>query len=320
MGQVILFACGGGVLSAMLFLSAAYGSPAALIITHLTPLPLYLVGFSLGAAAAMVAGVVAVAVVGIVAGIPLGGAVLVAVALPVVLLMRRAMTTEKPIAVEPIAAETPDPTVWCPPGPLLVLVCGYGVAMVAAAAVATMGQPEGLAGAVGQMVASRQALLADFAGAETEVLTARLIAFAPGMLATGWLLAIVLNGTLGHWIVDRFGLSRRPALAMSDVELPGWTVAVLAVLVGAAYLLDGQIGYAARNLAVVVGLGFFFAGLGVVHALVRASQSRPLLLAVFYGVLVLLGWTALIVAGLGVIEQWLGLRRRTASAGPEVED
>ena len=58
MGQTVVFAVGGGILSAMLFLSAAFGSPGALITTYLSPLPLFLVGLSLGATGSVVAGIV----------------------------------------------------------------------------------------------------------------------------------------------------------------------------------------------------------------------------------------------------------------------
>ena len=58
MGQTVIFAIGGGILSAMLFLSASFGSPGALIMTYLTSLPLFLVGLSLGSAACVVAGIV----------------------------------------------------------------------------------------------------------------------------------------------------------------------------------------------------------------------------------------------------------------------
>ena len=61
--------------------------------------------------------------------------------------------------------------------------------------------------------------------------------------------------------------------------------------------------------ALILGFGFFFVGLGVLHALLR---GHPLMLTALYVSLVL-SWPALIVTALGLVEQWVDLRRRFAS-------
>ena len=77
--------------------------------------------------------------------------------------------------------------------------------------------------------------------------------------------------------------------------------------------------YLALNAAIVLLVPFFFAGLAVVHAFAGGRQARTLLLMVFYFFLLVSGWPIAMVVGLGVIEQWAGLRRRFSRTGPDQE-
>ncbi len=308
MGRIILFAVGGGAVSALCVLSAAFGSPGAIVVTYLTPLPLFVVGLSLGATGALVAaasGLFAVAV--------LGGATAVigyaaGCALPVVLVTRQALLTRSGAAG---AAE------WYPSGRLLLWLVGYGVVGILAAAVTAAGVDGGLRGAIESVLAAEQPLLAVIAGPEADRLTWLLAWLAPGIVAGSWVVMTALNAVLAQWVVMRLHRNLRPAWAMADIDLPEWTVTALAAAAATAYLVPGTVGYLAFNASMVVGLAFFFVGLGVIHAVLRGRRARPLLLAVFYVVLLVQGWMVVLVAGLGVIEQWANFRRRFAAAGPD---
>ena len=70
--------------------------------------------------------------------------------------------------------------------------------------------------------------------------------------------------------------------------------------------------YTGRNLAMILAVPYFFLGLTVVHAWAHRVSFTGTALVVFYLMLVIWGWAALIVAGIGVIEQWSGLGRRIA--------
>ena len=54
--------------------------------------------------------------------------------------------------------------------------------------------------------------------------------------------------------------------------------------------------------------------LAVVHTFARRLTGGTLLLVAFYFILVVFGWAAVLVAGAGVIEQWVGLRKRMQAA------
>ena len=64
----------------------------------------------------------------------------------------------------------------------------------------------------------------------------------------------------------------------------------------------------------VLALPYFFLGLAVFHTLARRVSSTKALLVVFYLVIVISIWATLVVAGIGVVEQWYGLRDRIKSS------
>lgn len=312
MGQTVIFAVGGGVLSAMLFLAAAFGSPGALMTTYLTPLPLFLVGLSLGAPACVVAGFVSSLGVLLVLGpselavFAAGGTV------PIALLVHQAVT---------VRLDESGVPQWLPPGNLVLWLVGFAAAGVAAAAVVTAATGAGLRVEILAALSQHMAMLNALTGGDGAWLVETLTSYGPAIASGGWILLVVTNAALAQWLVHRFDLAVRPQIAIADIELPVWPLAVLVVLVVAAFSADGQIGYLATNLALVMAAAFFFAGLGVVHTVLRGRGSRPLLLIVFYAAIFWQGAIVLpAVAGLGLIEKWAGIRRRVATTALDVED
>ena len=73
--------------------------------------------------------------------------------------------------------------------------------------------------------------------------------------------------------------------------------------------------YIGRNLALVLAVPYFFLGLAIVHSAARRMAMAGLLLVTFYFVIVISGWAALVVVGIGLFEQWIGLRNRFALGG-----
>ena len=86
-----------------------------------------------------------------------------------------------------------------------------------------------------------------------------------------------------------------------------------------AVALEGEIGFLLVNLAIVQALPFFFSGLAVVHAYAARRAAKVAFLVVFYLVLSFLAWPVVAVIGLGIIEQWAGLRGRIAATADRGE-
>jgi hypothetical protein len=292
-------AVGCGIVAALFYLSVLTGSPGALILVYLAQFPLFLAGLSMGAQAGAIAAGAGGVVVLLLAGMLSTLFFLAVDALPATLLVQRAL----------LWRSDEDGRIWhYPAGRLAMWLAGLGVAAVAAAALWFADWPGGLPGAAQELVAASLGRSFEL-GEEAQQ---RIAGWFPGFAALSWLLMVALNGVLAQGVMARFGGNKRPSPDIAELELPRWAPAALAAAILAAVAAPGILGYLGANVWPALALPFVLAGLAVVHALARRFAARAPMLAAFYVVLFVFGWPIPLVAALGFLEQWLGLRRRFA--------
>ena len=306
-------AIGVGVVSAFFYLSVLFGGAGALILGYLAPLPLFLMGLWFGSAATIVAGTAGtVAVLAASSSLLVALAYLVTAAFPVVLVVRQAL----------LARTAADGGIeWYPPGRLLMGLTGMGLAALLGAAVLTLDQPGGLEGAVRETLARMAEQLFSAQGQTApdpqDLWMAEVL---PGLAVISWLTMTIINAALAQGALMRFGRNRRPPMRLVDLELPRWLSPVFLAALLAASAAPDPVAFLALNTALILALPFAFAGLSVVHAVARSRSAKVPILIGFYMFLFLFGWPIMLLVGLGMIEQWIGLRRRFRPAGPDQED
>ncbi|HYD32619.1 MAG TPA: DUF2232 domain-containing protein [Azospirillaceae bacterium] len=316
MASALISALGGGALSALFYLSVLSGSVGALVLAYLAVLPLFLVGLSLGPLAGLVAGGVASALVMVgTEDMAAAATHIVSCALPSVLVVRQAL----------LARRTPGGTVeWYPPGPLVMELTGYGILGVLGAALLALDAPGGLKGEVQDFLVGGFETLFRAAGPDNgfdpRTMASGIAPVFPAMVVISWLVMTVVNAALAQGVLMRFGRNRRPPMSMAHLELPHWAPMALAAAGAVAMVAEGNLGFVVTNLAMILLVPFFFAGLAVAHAFARGRRGSVAIVLSVYLFMFLFGWPVALVVGLGVAEHWMGLRRRFADAGPRQED
>ncbi len=302
MSRYWLLAFGGGAASVLIYSLTASGSFSGLLLAYFAALPLYLVGFSLGLAAGATAG--ATATIGMLypGDLTWSAAFFLATALPTVVLIRQALLSRQ---------DTQGSVVWYPAGLLVVTISVLGAGVYTLAALWLAAQPEGFEGTARLYVENMASTMTAPDAAESrEYLVKTLTPILPGFIAASWFVMTVINAVLAQALLVRFERNIRPSPDIVSMEFPNWFPIATAAAALVGLLLPGAFGYYGVNLAIILIVPFFFMGLAVVHTLCRQKQAGPLLLATFYGMLIIFGWLVIIVAALGLIEQWIGLRRR----------
>lgn len=303
MSRDMLAAIGGGALSGLLYVGALGGILGLALVVEL---PLFLVGLALGTRGMLAAG--------------LAGAVPVLVAGGAEGLMNYALTTAAPAAVlarqallrrRAEEAEGPEGEVeWYPPGLLITWLAGLALLLLATAMLFFAGSECGLAGAVGEptlRVLTQVYPKAD--PGQIQAVAGMIAPMMPGIALSGWMVLTAANAIGAQALLARFGRALRPSPRMESLALPGWLP--LAFAAGAALmLLGGPAGFFGGNAVFILAVPFFFAGLGVVHAVVRKSGARTGALIVFYALMVTFGWPVALIAALGLIDQWVDFRAR----------
>jgi len=298
--------CGG--VSASLYLALLLSSPGAMILVYLTQLPLFFAGLWFGAAAAAIAGLSG-AVVLFAAGDILAAAIFAALnAVPVVVLVRQAL----------LARRDADGTlVWYPPGRLTIWVAALGISGIGIALL-LLGGPEGLQATLRDVIARALDRLSASGVPDRDRVAATLAGLIPGIAAASWMVMAIINGALAQGLLARFGLAWRPSPDLAQLGLPRWLtlalgVAVLATLLGDSWRFLGI------NLIIALSVPFCLGGLAVLHAAVRRLPHPGIALVAFYTLAGMFGWPLLVAAALGLVEAWLGLRRRLAPQGVRID-
>lgn len=302
----------GGGTSALLSISFVSGNPGMMFLANLAPLPLFLVGLGQGVAAGGVAVAAGLVVSGLLGGMVALGMYGVVHALPSWLAIRQALQSQT----------APDgTTTWYPLGGVLCWLTAFGGAVMLATAIFSSGHAGGFQAAVSAYLEQILRIIgptmtADERGQFLEML----VPFFPGSAVVSWLAVLAGNGLLAQSLLVRTGRNIRPRPSATDAVLPDWMSWLIVGASAVALVGSGDIGFLGRNLAMVMAVPFFVLGVAVVHTLAHRAPSRGMVLIAFYLVVLVSGWARLAVAGLGLIEQWVGIRRRFAGGGPVQED
>jgi hypothetical protein len=303
----LLIGIGGGLASALLFFSAAHGSPLlSTLLLLLTPLPTLLAGLGWGwlpAAAGAVAGSLAMVLA---ASAPFAAGYFLALGMPATLASHLAYLS-RPHPQDPAARE------WYPAGRLLAAMSLYGGALPVLVLPLIGGSYDILREPLGEFFRrlsthAPELGLRPLTDQQVEGLSEFVIAALPGALAAYWVGIFAFN----LYLAGRIALASG-RLGRDWPDLPGLAYpAGFPLLVGlaiAASFAPGVIGVAGASFSGALFLAYLIAGLALMHFIARSRA--PWILWLVYGALLLFGpyaGFALILGGL--LEPALKLRRR----------
>lgn len=299
-----IMALSAGICSAVAVFSIVFGSILAFPLFYLAPLPLYLAGLGIGSKGAITAGITAVFTAGLIGNAFTALPFAVAYAIPAVLLCQLAMRTR------PDADGAP---VWYPVGNLigtLTVVGATGLSFFAMMAIMDEGGIS-LQDTVASLIGTALERMGSQIPADSRAsLAGGLAPFFPGMAVASWIVMHLVNAAAGQAALVKSGRNLRPKISYADLTLPDWCSWLLVGAGVIALVAPGDGSYLGRNLVIVALVPFFLLGLAVVHTFARRIANGTMMLVAFYVLLMVLGWTAFLVAGAGVLEQWIGLRNR----------
>ena len=303
MSRFWLLAIGGGAVSVLIYSLAAI-APGGLFFAYFTALPLYLVGFSLGLNAAATAGVAATIGVWFPGGGVTAMVFLAVTTAPTILLVRQALLSRNDDQGNPA---------WYPAGHIVFILCVLGALIYSVVALWLAFLPDGFEGSVRKFAEGMADMLLSQSAADfRDLFVAKIAPVLPGFAVSSWLIMTMINAALAQGVLVRFQRNIRPSPDIVSMDLPYWfpLAGATAAATAAGLLLPGSIGYYGVNLAIILFIPFFFVGLAVVHTLCRNKPVGIILLILFYGMLIIFDRLIIVVAALGLIEQWVGLRRR----------
>ncbi len=296
-----------GLLSALLYLSLAKGVAFGLILSYLAPMPLMMAALALGRGAALVSGLTGIGAVASGTGPFMALAMALTAVLPALVVANRALLWRD---------NADGSREWYPPGLLLGWLTATGsVLLVGGTAWVALDGGEVRSVIGGSVARTVDQLLSQLPTDKRRDLAEWWTTTFPAMAICSWLIMSVVNAVAAQGILTRLGKARRPSPSYSKLWLPEWMAACLA-LAALGGMMDGDRGYVAMNVAIVLMVPFCCLGLAGIHRWAAGSSQARLILAATYGLLILAFGPAILgIAGLGLARFWTMRSRRTRRGG-----
>src|SRR5690606_40513979 len=289
--------------------STGFGTAlATLVFWILSLVPLFVSGLGFGLKSAVIS-VASSALIAVLAINTMFALAYVAVAgLPILLLVRQALLWRQSDGV----------TYWYPADRLLLCWAGICVALTGLV-MALLGWDDavrqGLIDGFDQMMAQ----VDEMQGVQPRMTGEAFVALIPQYMGPMWGLFILLSGCLAQGVLVRFNKNIRPTPELSKIMLPQWLAIAFIGATVLSVILDGPTPLLGATEITLVML-FFLQGMAVIHVVSHRWNARPAILGVIYVVTIMMVWMVLLIAILGLMETWVGFRRRFAVPPRQEED
>lgn len=289
-----------GVLTALLFQGFITGNPLWVAAALFHQIPLFSVGLQYGLQSLLISSVIASGCIALFGGMKSvlfqGLFFLGPCLLATSLALRQRQTSNKEIE-------------WYPTGRLVAYLIAYILGLTAFLTIILFVN--------GDLQTLQQTLLEGLGklNPELEVLyrpfIAQLVMLLPALSGSFLFLFTVINGILAQNMVQKFSGNLRPTPSMTRFELPWWPWWTLACIGILAFFGRGLTSQVSINMVVVLLNAFVLEGLAIVHSYSTKYKQRNLFLWIFYTLMVVFGWLALLpVLIVGIFEPWLNLKER----------
>jgi hypothetical protein len=313
--QTLLIGLGAGTTAALLYASAARGSPLAFLLANFAQLPIMIAALGWTHFAGLAAVLVASAGLALVFNTSAALAFLVVAGLPAWFIGYLALLARPSSVPESTDVE------WYPAGRIVVWT-----AIAAACVVAVTMLRYGLD--LAQMRAGLRRdleLVLRFISRspadgplrlpnirDPERLVDILVLIIPPMKATALTITSLFNLWLAAVIVRISGRLRRPWPRIAEMTFPAFAPTLLALAVAGTFLPD-LVGEVSGLFTASLLLAYALLGLAVMHAITAGVTGRGFMLGGLYLTVCVLGWPLLLMSFLGLIETMASLRARFAA-------
>ena len=203
---------------------------------------------------------------------------------------------------------------WYPEGKFLTALTLYPCALFLLAVGAASSHPGGLLALTSEAMKEHTAqFAARFPETQPELFERAVdnaANFIPAFMAYFWIFVSIFSVGGAQYMLRQQKWSLRSDMRLINIRLPVALIYSVAVVGLAGVFAPAPYDYIGKNLSMILILPYFFAGLAVLHASLASIKHSGFVIFAFYVLMVALPMIALIVAAVGVVDQWADFRQR----------
>lgn len=315
----LIIGLGAGLVSTLLHLSIAGGSPLSIVLFFLNALPLFLCAFGWGVSTAATAAFASFVLITLAAGPAFSVNFAVTIAAPTLWLSHLAMLS-RPIA--PADAGAPAQVEWYPTSRLILwtaLISGVLVSLnLMLLGPDLESYNETLSKFIDERFITELKKSSELNLTEDQIKTTKDFALRifPALSAIVWFLSSVLNLVLAIKIAEISGRLTRPKLNFAQMSYPLYTGLGFVGCIFATALPD-MLGLIASAFVGVFYVAFLILGLAIIHSIIPQGDFRPIVLFVIYATLI---WTSMFVVFVGLSDPVFQLRNTFKGNSPPPDE
>ena len=291
-------------------------SPINAIIFYLSPIPLFVAGFSRGSLSALLGTVLMALVLAVLTGsMTFAMMSVVSAGLAPVVASQLSMITRSAGTQSSEGESRSDDHEWYPEGRLTLWLAGIAT-LVTGISILAMGMDFAtyktfITGFVNEFISAiEKQMPPDQPPFPKEMFAGIIVTALPIAASAIWLLATVTSMRIAIVFLSKTGKALRPWALFDQLAFPKNAVIVLLASLIAAYFFSGMAQLLALGAVGAFVTAFTLLGLAVVHNLLSGSAARPMLLAFLYTGLFLFNWIlAVPLTLLGLIDLNFNFRK-----------
>jgi hypothetical protein len=298
----------------ILFVALSHSDSGFVLLVYLAPIPLFMAGMGVNVTSGLVAIALGSAGLFLMGQPSYGIFYLVADAIPAGGLIYMAMRSRMGLDGK---------KEWSGEGNLLTALATYPCFIFLGIYLATMGQDGGLlaltVNAFNGMGDQVNSMLSENGQTVTPEMTVQIHEYfnffariTPALAMCAWLFSTIIAMAAAHGLLQYKKWNMRPNFLLAKLHIPNWVIFAAAITGLLAMYGPVPYDYLGLNLALVLGIPFFFVGLAVVHAWAAQTKRPTVMLTLFYIIISIIVHLVLVVAVLGAVDQWVDFRKRFA--------
>ena len=145
---------------------------------------------------------------------------------------------------------------------------------------------------------------------DRKLLISTIIPYFPALIASSWLIMILINAVIAQSILIKIDKNIRPRVKYSLLLAPQWVYWVFTIFGVISLFGSGKIEFITQNACLISAIPFFLLGLTVFNHLARRTRAPRTVLFIFYIFLSISSWAIAICTIIGFFEEWLRLREK----------